>query len=143
MNKKTIAAVAIIVGLSSILAADTGMSKGNKFRIDELVILPHPGKLIKEGKIEVTDEQKSKIKKEVKAVYAPIFQAKIREAFKLEKKVQRMVAQGKTKSDLKEILDKIAQLKRESIDSRIEALNHIKEIMTKEQWEKVNKLTCN
>lgn len=115
--------------------------KTNKFRIDELVILPHPGKFIKTGKIQVRKEQKQKIKKEIKAVYAPIFQGKIREAFKLEKKVQRAVAKGKTKKDLKETLDKISLLKREAIDSRIDALNQIKKVLTKEQWKKVNKLT--
>lgn len=116
-------------------------SKSNKFKIDELVILPSPGKLIKTGKVQATKEQNQKITKEVKAIYAPIFQGKIREAFDLEKKVQRMVAKGKTKDDLKEILDQIAQLKREAIDSRIDALNHIQKIIDEKQWKQINKLT--
>lgn len=115
--------------------------KSNKFKIDELVILPHPGKFIKQGKIKVSKEQNEKMTTEVKAVYAPIFQGKIREAFDLEKKVQRAVVKGKTKTDLKEMLDKIVKLKREAMDSRIDALNHIQKILTKEQWQKANKLT--
>ena len=115
--------------------------ENKKFRIDELIILPHPGKLIKMGKVAVDKKTKQIIAKDIKSVYAPIFQGKIREAFKLEKQVQKMVAKGKTKDDLKNILDKIAKLKRESIDSRIDALNHIQKVLTKEQWKKVNKLT--
>ena len=115
--------------------------KSNKFKIDELIILPHPGKFIKQGKIEVSKTQKERMTKEVKAIYAPFFQNKIREAYKLEKKVQRAVAKGKTKTNLKDTLDKIEELKREAIDSRIDALNHIQKILTKKQWEKVNTLT--
>jgi len=115
--------------------------KNNKFKIEEIVFLPHPGKFIKMGKIKATKDQKEKITTEVKAVYAPIFQGKIREAFELEKKVQRMVSKGKTKKDTKDLLDKISKLKREAIDSRIDALNHIKKILTPEQWKKINKLT--
>jgi len=116
-------------------------AKNNKFRIDELVLLPHPGKFIKQGKIEATKEQKQKIAKEVKAVYAPIFQDKIREAFKLEKKVRRLVEQGKTKEELKPLLDQIMKLKREAMDSRIDALNKIKKILSPKDWKKVNTLT--
>ncbi len=115
--------------------------KSNKFKIEEIVILPHPGKFIKTGIIQVTKAQKQKITNEIKAVYAPIFQGKIRKAFDLEKKVQRMVSKGKTKADTKDLLDKISKLKREAIDSRIDALNRIKEILTPMQWKKVNKLT--
>lgn len=115
--------------------------KSNKFKIDELVILPHPGKFIKKGKIKASKEQKQRIEKEIKANYPKIFQAKMREAFKLEKKVQRAVSKGKTKSDLKDILDQIAKLKREAMDSRIDALNHIQKILDQKQWKKVNKLT--
>ncbi len=116
-------------------------SKNKKFMIRELVILPHPGKLIKMGKVIVDKKTKQTIKKDVKKVYAPIFQGLMREAFDLEKQVQRMVTKGKTKDDLKNILDKISKLKREAIDSRIDALNHMQKLMTKEQWKQVNKFT--
>ncbi|MEA1955485.1 MAG: hypothetical protein U9N02_03215 [Campylobacterota bacterium] len=116
-------------------------TKNLKFKIDELVILPHPGKFIKMGRISVDKSIKQKIKKSVKKVYAPIFQGKMREAFDLEKKVQRMVKKGKTKHDLKDTLDEIAKLKREAMDSRIDALNKMQKLLTKEQWNKVNKFT--
>jgi Spy/CpxP family protein refolding chaperone len=115
--------------------------KSNKFRIDELVFLPHPGKFIKQGKIKITKEQKQKIAKEVKAVYAPIFQDKIRAAFKVEKQVRRLVEAGKTKEELQPYLDQIMKLKREAMDSRIDALNKIKNILSEKEWEKVNTLT--
>lgn len=115
--------------------------KSNKFKIDELAFLPHPGKLIRVGKIVVSKEQKQKIDTEIKTVYTQNFHTKLHEALELEKKVQKMVSKGKTKKDVKDLLDKIAQLKREAIDSRIDALNHMQKIMTKEQWKKINKLT--
>lgn len=115
--------------------------KSNKFKIDELVILPHPGPFIKKGQIKINKEQKVRFVKEVKAVYPPVFQGKMREAFKLEKKVQRLVAKGKTKEDVKDLLDQIAKLKREAMDGRIDALNHIQKILGEEDWKKVNKLT--
>jgi len=115
--------------------------KSNKFRIDELVFLPHPGKFIKEGQIATTKEQRERITNEIKAVYAPYFQGKIREAFDLEKKVQRMIAKDKSAKDVSHLIDQIMKLKREAISSRIEALSHIRKILSKEQWKKVNKLT--
>jgi len=134
---KTIMLLGFIVGLSTNLIAD----ETNKFKIDELILLPHPGKLIKLGKLNITEEQKVRFVKEVKSIYPPIFQEKMRKAFSLEKKVQKAVIAGKTKDDLKDLLNQIAQLKREAIDGRIEALNHLKEIFTKEQWEQLNKIT--
>ena len=115
--------------------------KSNKFHIDELVFLPYPGKLIKKGKIVTTKEQRERITNEVKRVYTPYFQGKLREAFNLEKEVQKMVAEGKGAKDVSHLLDQIMKLKRESISSRIEALSHIRKILSKEQWEKANKLT--
>lgn len=115
--------------------------KSNKFKINELVILPHPGPFIKKGQITINKEQKDRFVKEVKAVYPPIFQGKMREAFKLEKKVQRLVAKGKTKEDVKELLDQIVKLKRDAMDGRIDALNQIEKIVGEEKWKKINQLT--
>lgn len=120
---------------------DKPKKKNNKFKINNLVILPAPGKLIKTGKVNATMEQKQRISKEVKAVYAPVFQDHMREAFKLEKKVQRGIAKGKTKEDLKELLDEIAKLKRAATDGKIDALNQFKKIVTNDQWKKINKLS--
>lgn len=137
--KKIILMVTVLLLCSNLYAAEK--KKSNKFRIDELVLLPHPGKFIKTGKIEATKEQKQRIAKEVKAVHAPLFQAKMREAFQLQKKVQRGVAKGKTKEELKDLLDQISKLKREAIDSRIDALNAFQDIVTPEQWKMINKIT--
>lgn len=117
--------------------------KQDKFRIDELAILPHPGKIVKmhNDKIGISKEQKNCIEKEIKAVYPVIFQTKIREAFKLEQKLKRMVAKGKTKGELKGLLDQIVKLKRDAMDSRIDALNHFKKIVSQEQWKKIIKMS--
>lgn len=115
--------------------------KSNKFKIDPLVFLPSPGRLIKQGKVQVTKEQMQRINKEVKAIYPPIFQAKMREAFDIQKKTQRMVAKGKSKKEMKSELDQIAALKREAVDGKIDALNHFKKILTPEQWNKIVKLS--
>jgi Spy/CpxP family protein refolding chaperone len=132
----------LIIGvLFAFVLSGFANEKSNKFRIDELVLLPHPGKFIKQGKIKVTKEQKQKIAKEVKAIYAPIFQDKIRAAFKVEKQVRRLVEAGKTKEELEPYLDQIMKLKREAMDSRIDALNKIKNILSEKEWEKVNTLT--
>ena len=115
--------------------------KSNKFKVNELVILPHPGKFIKKGMVDISKEQNERITKEVKAVYAPKFQGKLREALKLEKKLRKKVERGTTAKEVKALIDEIAKLKRESLDIRIDALNHMRSIMTEEQWKKVNKLT--
>lgn len=114
--------------------------KSNKFKIDEIVILPHPGKFIKKGNIKLTNEQYEELSK-LKTTVVPKFQEKMREAFVLQKKIQRAVLKGKTKKQLKPMLDEITKLKREAIDHRIDALNGIKDFMSEEQWKKVNKLT--
>ncbi len=137
--------IAGIVFLAFVFAlqAEAASGKSNKFRIDELVFLPHPGKLVKlhNDKLQLNTEQKMRIKKEIKAVYVPLFQSKMREAFTLEKKVQRMVAKGHGKAELKELLDAIATLKREAMDSRIDALNRFKKIVTPKQWRQIQRMT--
>lgn len=113
-----------------------------KFKIDELVILPHPGKNMKlhGDALGITMDQKVAFK-EIKRVYAPLFQNKMRAAFSIEKKVQRLVAKGKKKEDLKPYLDQISYLKRSAIDDRIDALNAIQKLLTPMQWKKINQMT--
>lgn len=128
----------LIAGLliSSIYAQE----KSNKFKIDELVILPHPGKFIKQGKIELTMEQMEKLQV-VKKTIIPGFQDKMRQAFVVEKKLRRAVEKGKDKVALTSMIDEIAKLKREALERRLDALYEIQKILTKEQWKIVNKLT--
>lgn len=110
---------------------------------NELVLLPHPGEFFRTGKVSILPEQKKRIINEVKRVYEPSYETKIQEILSLEKSVQTQIAQGKTKNDIKDTLDTVAKLKREAIDIRIDALNHMQKILTKEQWEAVNRLTYN
>lgn len=133
--KEIVAVLAFIAFMSSSL----GASNSSKFKVDELILLPHPGKTLKNHAKElgVTKGELERVKNEVKKVYPSIFQEKIRQAFKIEKKVRRMVAKGKTKTDVKSYLDKIERLKREAIDVRIDALNKFREILGDEKWTRV------
>ncbi|MFX4276459.1 hypothetical protein ACOL3G_01075 [Aliarcobacter butzleri] len=117
--------------------------ENSKFKIDDLIILPAIGKIIKENgkELAITKEQNERISKEVKQVYPPKFQDLIRQAYTIEKKVQRKVLKSATPSELKEDLDEIARLKRESINLKIEAVNEFQKILTKEQWEKIIELS--
>lgn len=119
------------------------VNKSNKFKINELIILPHIGKVIKNHKKElnISAEQMERFSKEVKQVYPPKFQNLIRKAFPIEKKVQRKVLKGATHLEVKEYLDEIAKLKREAINIKIEALNAFRKILTPEQWKKIIKLS--
>lgn len=114
--------------------------KDDKFKIDELIFTPHPGKIIKmQGDVlGITAEQKMRIEKEIKGVFAPMVQEKMRRAFELEKQARKMIQDGKTKADLKDTLDEIAKLKRDAADAKIDALNKFKEILTPEQWKAIN-----
>lgn len=134
MRKLFLIALGIMFAFSSLHAG-----KSSKFRVDELIILPHPGKALKlhAKELGVTKKEQMRIKKEVKAVYAPIFQNKIREAFKIEKSIRRQVAKGATKEQLKAKLDEVARLKREAMDSRIDALNTFRSILGDKKWKRV------
>ena len=136
-------AMTIIITFLAINLYSKEVEKSSKFKINELIILPHIGKIIKMNKKElnISKEQMNRVSKEVKQVYPPKFQALIREAYPIERKIQRKVLKGATAKDLKEDLDKVAKLKRDSIDIKIEALNTFKKIFTEEQWQKIIKLS--
>ena len=141
--KKCLVILLSIVFWVNLGATEVDKKKTDKFKINELIILPHIGKVIKfnSKELKITKEQMQRISKEIKQVYPPKFQALIREAFPLEKKVQRKVLKGASPIELKNELDKIAKLKRESIDIKIEALNTFAKILTKEQWKKIIELS--
>jgi vancomycin resistance protein YoaR len=88
--------------------------------------------------VQITDEMRQKIANEVQSSYTVVFHEKLNEAFTLEKKLQRGVTQGKTKEELKELIDEIAKLKREALDARIDALNTVRAILPEETWNKIN-----
>jgi aromatic ring-opening dioxygenase LigB subunit len=141
--KKVLVILVSLLFIVNLGATEVEKKKINKFKINELIILPHIGKIIKfnSKELKITKEQMKRISKEVKQVYPPKFQALIREAFPIEKKVQRKVLKGATYSEVKEELDKIAKLKREAINIKIEALNTFSSILTKQQWGKIIKLS--
>lgn len=139
--KKSLLIVFIAFLLTNLNAQEN--KKNGKFKINELIMLPHIGKILKMNKkdLNVTKEQMSRVSKEVKQIYPPKFQALIREAFPIEKKIQRKVLKGATPKELKKDLDEVARLKREAIDIKIQAFNTFKKIFTKEQWKKIIKLS--
>ncbi len=118
-----------------------GPAKIEKFRVDELALLPHPGKLFKQGSIQLTPEQQQRLVEDVKAVYPPLFHPKMQQAFELQRRLQRAVAEGKSKEEVRELLDEMASIKRAAMDPRIDALNELRAILTPEQWDAVNRLS--
>ncbi len=123
------------------LSAQEAKKTGN-FAINELILLPHIGKVLKNNskELNITNEQMQRVSKEVKQVYPPKFQDLIRQAFPIERKVQRKILKGASPEELKKDLDEIARLKREAVDYKIMAFNAFKKIFTKEQWKKITKL---
>ena len=69
------------------------------------------------------------------------YQSKINEAFGLEKRVQKLLHQGKSKEEVKAYLDQIAAIKREAIDIKIDAYKVFQAILTPEQWQKYLELS--
>lgn len=124
-----------------ILSFTTLFLNAHSFQTEELISLPHPGEFIRNGEIKLPKEKKMKIQKEIKGVYAPLFQEKLAKAYELEKEVQKAVNEGKTKKELAQLLDEIVKLKREAIELRIEALNEFKKIIPKKDWEMINNKT--
>jgi Spy/CpxP family protein refolding chaperone len=121
--------------------APAGSGRIDKFRVDELALLPHPGKLFRQGSIQLTPEQQQRLRQDVKAVYPPLFHPKMQQAFELQRRLQRAVAEGKSKEEVKELLDEMASVKRAAMDLRIDALNALRDILTPEQWDAVNRLS--
>ncbi|WP_058555139.1 Spy/CpxP family protein refolding chaperone [Thiohalocapsa sp. ML1] len=121
-------------------AEPTDASASNRFRVDELALLPHPGRLVKTGDIQLTPEQQQKMQA-MRAIYPPLFHPKMQQAFELQRRLQRAVAEGKTKAEVKDLLDDIARIKRDAMALRIDALNQVRTILTPAQWNAVNRLT--
>lgn len=131
-------ALALLGQQASATPTDAGAS--NRFRLDELALLPHPGRLVKTGDIQLTPEQQQQMQA-MRAIYPPLFHPKMQQAFELQRRLQRAVAEGKTKAEVKNLLDDIARIKREPMALRIDALNQVRTILTPAQWNAVNRLT--
>jgi Spy/CpxP family protein refolding chaperone len=131
---------ALALGEQQASAEPTAANASNRFRVDELALLPHPGRLVKTGEVQLTPEQQQQMRA-MQAVYPPLFHPKMQQALELQRRLQRAVAKGKTKAEVKELLDDIARIKREAIALRIDALNQVRTILTPAQWDAVNRLT--
>lgn len=110
--------------------------KNENFVIHDLITLEMPRGAIKSGALELNGDQMIRISKEVRPIMHESYQAKMNEAFGLEKRVQKMLKQGKSKEELKAYLDQISAIKREAMDIKIDAYKTFQAILTPEQWQK-------
>ncbi len=111
------------------------------FVINDLILLEMPGKIVKSGALDMKSEQMIRLSKEVQPLMHESYQSKINEAFGLEKRVQKLLYQGKSKEEVKAYLDQIAAIKREAIDIKIDAYKAFQAILTPEQWQKYLELS--
>lgn len=103
--------------------------------INDLIQIQIPNTFLRSGQLDVTDEQRTKIMQLVRPLMHDVYQPKMNEAYGLERRVQKAVMQGKSKEEVKDMLDKIAQIKREALDVKLEVIGHFKSVLTLEQWE--------
>ena len=127
--------------LSVLFLALSAFGEVKSFVINDLILLEMPGKMIKSGALDLNSEQMIRISKEVQPLMHESYQSKINEAFGLEKRVQKLLLQGKSKEDVKVYLDQIATIKREAIDIKIDAYKAFQAILTPEQWQKYVELS--
>lgn len=131
---KKILVCVLVLGISA-------FGEVKSFVINDLILLEMPGKMIKSGALDLSSEQMIRISKEVQPLMHESYQSKINEAFGLEKRVQKLLHQGKSKEDVKAYLDQIAAIKREAIDIKIDAYKAFQAILTPEQWQKYLELS--
>ena len=81
--------------------------------INDLIQIQIPNTFLRSGQLDVTDEQRTKIMQLVRPLMHDVYQPKMNEAYGLERRVQKAVMQGKSKEEVKDMLDKISQIKRE------------------------------
>ncbi|MDY0265311.1 MAG: hypothetical protein RBR12_09045 [Sulfurospirillum cavolei] len=127
--------------LSVLFLALSAFGEVKSFVINDLILLEMPGKMIKSGALDLNSEQMIRISKEVQPLMHESYQSKINEAFGLEKRVQKLLLQGKSKEDVKVYLDQIAVIKREAIDIKIDAYKAFQAILTPDQWQKYVELS--
>lgn len=134
MKKYLLAILFLGIGLNA-------QEKNDNLIMNDLIVLTMPGQMVKSGQIDVSSEQMERIMKEVQPLMHVKYQAKTNEAFGLEKHVQKLLRQGKSKEDVKPYLDQIAAIKREAIDIKIDAYRVFQAILTPEQWQKFVELS--
>ena len=127
--------------LSVLFLGISAFGEVKSFVINDLILLEMPGKIVKSGALDMKSEQMIRLSKEVQPLMHESYQSKINEAFGLEKRVQKLLYQGKSKEELKAYLDQIAAIKREAIDIKIDAYKAFQAILTPEQWQKYLELS--
>ncbi|MDY0321184.1 MAG: hypothetical protein RBR23_05560 [Arcobacteraceae bacterium] len=141
MKKSVLSAVCVMCLGIGAMAHDGKISGEEKTpMINDLIKIQIPNTFLKSGQLDVTDEQRTKIMQLVRPLMHDIYQAKMNEAYGLERRVQKAVMQGKPKEEVKDMLDKISQIKREALDVKLEVIGHFKSVLTPEQWETFVKL---
>ena len=125
----------------ALLLSVSAFAEAKSFVVNDLIVLDMPGKIVKSGALELSGDQIIRISKEVQPLMHETYQAKINEAFGLEKRVQKLLRQGKSKEEVKAYLDQIAQIKRQAIDIKIDAYQGFQTILTPEQWAKYLELS--
>ncbi len=140
--KKIILSAVCVMCLGIGAMANDGKKSGEAKTpmINDLIKIQIPNVYLKSGQLEVTPEQRVQIQELVRPLMHDIYQAKMNEAYGLEKRVQRAIMQGKSKEDVKDMLDTIAKLKREAMDTKLEVINHFHKVLTPQQWETFVKL---
>ncbi len=138
MLKKLLLAAVVLAGSSLYAAAPEGGKKNRNMIVNDLVTLPFPGgKMFKTGKIKLSDDQKKEFASKVRPIMHGKYNPSVQEIFMLEKSIQRDVVKKADGFDekLKSKIEKIAKLKHEAMEYKVQALLKIKSILTKEQWQ--------
>lgn len=137
MLKKMLLITLLMIG-TIVFAANENTKKNTKTMIHDLVIIPFPGgKMFKTGKIKLSDEQKTNFATNIRPIMHEKYNPLLQEIFVLEKSLRRDIRKkSKTFDDkLKSKIAKIARLKQEATEYKIEAVLKIKSVLTKEQWQ--------
>ncbi|MCK9338008.1 MAG: hypothetical protein M0P43_09280 [Arcobacteraceae bacterium] len=141
MKKIILSAVCVMCFGIGAIANDGKKSEEQKTpMINDLIKIQIPNTFLKSGQLDVTDEQRTKIMQLVRPLMHDVYQAKMNEAYGLERRVQKAIMQGKSKEDVKDMLDTIAKLKREAMDIKLEVIGHFKSVLNQEQWDTFVKL---
>lgn len=127
--------------LAAIMFSSSVLAKGN--HVDGLVKLPHPVQMIMKNKqkLGISEQQASRLKKEMLEVYPETIHQQMDEVADLEKQIRKQVLKKhKTSQQLKSQLDELASKKYRLTKTHIEALNTLNGILTEQQWQKVMKM---
>ncbi|MBK1648021.1 hypothetical protein [Rhabdochromatium marinum] len=111
-----------------------------RFRVDELVALPHPMRLIKQHpeRYQLLPEQYDRLQKEIIAVYPPQMHQRKREAWQLERQIRYAVLEkNATAEALSAQLDELSRIKRQITDLHIAALRVFRAILTSDQFQRL------